>query len=79
MKKSVSNDILSNTPLNLARWVKISVERLEYFFLENRLRRFMQIVSKLEDNLQEMSKSIFWETREKITLSSVEIYQDNGY
>ena len=65
MKKSVSNVILSNTPLNLARWVKISVERLEYFLLENRLRRFMQIVSKLEDNLQEMSKSIFWEKQEK--------------
>ena len=40
------------------------------FFLENRLQHFMQIVSS-GDNLHEMSKSIFWEKKEKILQNAI--------
>ena len=54
--------ILSVVCLHLAVWVKISAEvkYFSYFFPENRLWHFMQIVS-IGDNLHEMSKPICWE------------------
>ena len=42
-----------------------------FFFQENRFWQFMQI-APIGDNLHELSKSVFWENRYIINMSSAE-------
>ena len=70
-KQTTPSDVLKLRMLgkNFSRW---HFDFFFLFFLENRLWNLRKIVFSEEDNLQEMSKSIFWENQKNFNISSAE-------